>query len=264
MRPPAAHFHLNAIFTLRTYRAAARAFFMGLLGCALLAAAHLAAAALPNRRVVGLHACGWGSNWHAEGGQEHYRWDMLTELNAAYYVDMQANGSVTYAICGTPTSWQQAEYPAMRAAAKQHHVQWTFNVQVHGMTSAALTVFLNDTTMRARAVEGLAQVLHGQQADGLMLDFEGAYEWSPVLAPLLLGWFAQLREGLTAAGLPHATLSLPQGMYKPTFTAFRPHIKELLGIFDTIFLMCYVRPDLAALRAPLHKPAHSLLAVFRG
>ena len=61
-------------------------------------------------------------------------------------------------------------------------------------------------------------------ADGFMLDFEGTYEWSPTVAPQLLGWFAELRAGLTAGGLPHATLSLPQGMYKPTYTAFRPHI----------------------------------------
>ena len=84
--------------------------------------------------------------------------------------------------------------------------------KVHDMTTAALTSFLNDTAMRARAVQGLAEVLRDQQAHGLMLDFEGTYEWSPVLAPRLLGWFAQLRAGLTAAGLPNATLSLPQGM----------------------------------------------------
>ena len=132
-------------------------------------------------------------------------------------------------------------------------MQWTFNVQVHGMTTAALTVFLNDTAMRARAVQGLAQVLHTQKADGLMLDFEGTYEWSPVLAPQLLGWFAELRAGLRAAGLPNATLSLPQGMYKPTFTAFRPHIKELIGIFDTIFLMCC---ELLLLPPPLPPHTH--------
>ena len=97
---------------------------MRMLACALLMlAAATAAAPPPGRRVVGVHACGWGENWHAEGGQEHYRWDMITELNAAYYVDMLANGSVTYAICGTPTGFQQSEYPAMRAAAKQHGVQ---------------------------------------------------------------------------------------------------------------------------------------------
>jgi hypothetical protein len=55
---------------------------------------------------------------------------MLTELNAAYYVDMFANGSITYAVCGKPTGFQRAEYAAMRSAARQHGVQWTFNVQV--------------------------------------------------------------------------------------------------------------------------------------
>ena len=54
-----------------------------------------------------------------------------------------------------------------------------------------------------------------------------------------MGWFGELRAGLRAAGLRSATLSLPQGMYKPTFTAFRPHIQRLLATVDSIFIMAY-------------------------
>jgi hypothetical protein len=97
----------------------------------------------------------------------------------------------------------------------------------------------NPTATRATAVASLVGVLKDQDADGLMLDFEGTYEWSSVLAPQLLGWFAELRAGLKvrahtdivadgllncvlsqAAGLHDATLSLPQGMYKPTYGRF--------------------------------------------
>ena len=73
----------------------------------------------------------------------------------------------------------------------------------------------------------------------LPADFEGTYEWSAALAPQLVGWFEELRAGLRAAGLRSATLSLPQGMYKPTFTAFRPHIQRLLATVDSIFIMAY-------------------------
>lgn len=163
------------------------------------------------RHVVGVHDCGWGGNWHNESGEQHIRWPMLTELCASSYASLHANGTVAFAVCGKPGSFQQAEYTAMRAAAKQHAVRWTFNLAVPGFTNAALTAFLNDNATRAAAVASLVGLLEEQKADGLMLDFEGAYEWDPVLAPRLLGWFAELRAGLTAAGMPDATLSLPQG-----------------------------------------------------
>lgn len=193
------------------------------------------------RRVVGVHSCGWAPNWHAEGGHQHYRWNMLSEVSASGYVALLPNGSAPFAICGKPTGFQQTEYPAMRALARQHGVRWTFNVSPAKdfTTTASMDAFLNDSVARAAAVASLVAVLHAEEADGLMLDFEGTYEWSPIVVPRLLGWFAELRAGLTANGLHNATLSLPQGQYKPSYTAFRPHITQLLSIFDTIFVMAY-------------------------
>ena len=148
------------------------------------------------RNVVGIHECGWGQNWHAEGGIAHYRWPMITEVCASSYVTLYANGSVVFDVCGRGDNFQHAEYPAMREQARQHGVRWTFNLAVSGMTSAALTIFLGDQATRAAAVAGLVRVLRAEHADGLMLDFEGAFEWSDSLAPQLLGWFAELRAAL--------------------------------------------------------------------
>ena len=205
----------------------------------------LAAAAEPSdatgRNVVGVHNCGWSPNWNAEGGYHHYRWGMLSEVSASGYVTLLPNGSASFAICGKPTDFQHTEYPAMRTLAREHGVRWTFNVQPDGSfaTTATMDAFLNDTVARAAAVASLVAVLHAEKADGFMLDFEGTYEWSPIVAPRLLGWFAELRAGLSAGGLHDATLSLPQGQYMPSYTAFRPHIAQLLSIFDTVFVMAY-------------------------
>lgn len=192
------------------------------------------------RNVVGVHNCGWAPNWHAEGGHHHYRWEMLTEISASGYVTLLPNGSASFAICGKPSAFQRSEYPAMRTLARQHSVRWTFNVSPTGFsTTATMDAFLNDTAARATAVASLVAILRAEKADGLMLDFEGTYEWSPVVAPRLLGWFAQLRAGMIDGGLTRATMSLPQGQYKPSYTAFRPHITQLLDIFDTVFVMAY-------------------------
>jgi hypothetical protein len=64
------------------------------------------------------------------------------------------------------------------------------------MDTPALTIFLNSPATRTTAIHGLVTALKAQNGDGLMLDFEGTYEWDPVLAPLLLGWFAELRTVL--------------------------------------------------------------------
>ena len=125
------------------------------------------------RNVVGVHNCGWAPNWHAEGGHQHYRWHMLSEVSASGYVALLPNGSAPFAICGKPAGFQQTEYTEMRALAQQNGVRWTFNVSPAKdfSTMETMDAFLNDTVARAAAVASLAAVLHAEEADGLMLDF---------------------------------------------------------------------------------------------
>jgi hypothetical protein len=43
------------------------------------------------------------------GSRRRAGWDTITEVNAAYYVDLYANGSVVFAVCGKASDFYHTE-----------------------------------------------------------------------------------------------------------------------------------------------------------
>ena len=70
------------------------------------------------------------------------------------------------------------------------------------------------------------------------MDFEGSYEFNTTTTAALLNFFGQLSVSLKNANNTY-TLAITQGAMMPTFVSFRPHLPQLISMFDYIVFMFY-------------------------